>query len=138
MMELSPEYMNKLANQILFISALLGGFSLTVLVLLLENKTSTRLLTTIFRVATVATGAFLVTIFAMTKILMMTTPGYPLKLIVGDLTQPKMVGVIAFLVGIIAVVAIIALAGWTKSKNSGIFATIVGIITLIFVCIILT
>ena len=53
-------------------------------------------------------------IFAMTKILMMTTPGYPLKLIAGDLTQPKIVGIVTFLAGIISVVTIIALAGRTK------------------------
>lgn len=138
MIELSLDYLNKLANQTIFISALLGGFSLTMLVLLLENDTNSRIMVNIFRLATTATGAFLISIFAMTKILMMTTQGYPFEVKAGELSLPKIIGVLTFFAGIISVIAIVALAGWTKSKKMGRFTTSVGVITLILVLLMLT
>lgn len=138
MIELSLEYLNKVANQTIFISALLGGFSLTVLVLLLENEKNSRLMVNIFRLATTATGAFLVAIFAMTKILMMTTKGYPFEVQASQLTLPKIVGALTFLAGIISVIAIVALSGWSKSKKMGRFTTAIGGITLLFVLMMLS
>ena len=98
MIELSLEYTNKLANQSIFISALLCGFSLTVLVLLLEYNDKSKLKASMFRFATVATGAFLIAIFAMTKIIMMTTPGYPFEFEISELTMPRLVGGIMFFI----------------------------------------
>ena len=133
MLELSIEYANALANQSIFISALLCGFSLTVLVLLLEQNGESRLKTNMFKFATISTGAFLIAIFAMTKTIMMTTPGYPLEFEMDELTMPRIVGGIMFFIGILSVTILVSLSGWTKSKSLGRFTTIVGIITLIFV-----
>jgi len=131
MFELSLEYLNTFANQIIFISALLGGFSLTVLVLLLDNKESSKLMASIFRIATIATGAFLVSIFAMTKIFMMTTKDFPLEVESEDLLLTRVIGVIVFLIGLVSVILIMSISGWTKSKNLGWFTTIIGVITLV-------
>ena len=138
MLELSIEYTNKLANQSIFISALLCGFSLTVLILLLEHNDKGKLRASMFKFATVATGAFLISIFAMTKTIMMTTPGYPLEFEMSELTMPRLVGGIMFYIGIFAVTAIVALSGWTKSKSLGRFTSAVGIITLVFVFLFLS
>lgn len=138
MIELQFEYWNKLASQIIFISALLGGFSLTVLVLLLENEKSSRLMTSIFKVSTIATGAFLVTIFSMTKILMMTTEGYPLEVTNRDLNLPRLIGILTFFTGIISVITIVSLAGWTKSSALGKFTTLVGLLCLVLILLMIS
>ncbi len=74
----------------------------------------------------------------MTKIKMMTTEGYPLKIAEGDLILPRVIGVVSFLFGVISLIAMISLGGWTKSKSMGRFTTFVGIITLLLLLFFLT
>lgn len=133
MAELSFEYMNKFASQMQFISALLCGFSLTILVLIFDKKTNDKILVNIFRFSILASGTFLVAIFAMTNIFMMTTEGFPLAVESKDLIFPNILGGISFMIGIISISVIISLLGWTKSKTLGIFSTTIGIITLILI-----
>lgn len=138
MIDLPLEYWNKLANQILFISALLGGFSLAIIATLLVNKESNRITTNIFRSSALSSAFFLVTIFAMTKIVLMTTPGFPFEVKSGDMIVPRILGTIAFFLGIVSLIVIIALSGWTKSKRMGRFTTILGGIALILILLMLT
>lgn len=138
MMELSFEYMNKLASQIQFISALLCGFSLTILVLLFDKKGSDKISTNIFRFSILATGTFLVSIFAMTNVFMMTTEGFPFKAEAKDLVFPNTLGISSFFIGITSIAIIIALVGWTQSRKLGIFSTIVGLIALILIILMMT
>jgi len=51
---------------------------------------------------------------------------------------PRVVGVIAFFLGIISLLAMISMSGWTKSKRMGRFTTILGIITLILILLMTT
>ena len=137
-MELSFEYMNKFASQMQFISALLGGFSLTVLVLLFDKNESDKITVNIFRFSILATGAFLISIFAMTNIFMMTTEGFPLEVQGKDLVFPNVIGSISFFIGIISISVIISLFGWTKSKALGLFSTAIGVITLVLIIMMMT
>ena len=131
MVELQPEYLNKIANQIIVISSLLSGFSIAVLANLLITKSEAKVTSHILKVTTIAASCFLITVFSMTKIVMMTTEGYPLNMESSDLDFPKMVGFLAFFLGIIALSLLIALSGYTKSRRTGIFTTVIGILTLI-------
>ncbi|MBT8395276.1 MAG: hypothetical protein KJN66_10560 [Bacteroidia bacterium] len=131
MLDLQPEYLNTIANQLILISSLLSGFSIAVMANLLVTKSENKIFNSILKVTTVAAACFLITVFAMTKIVMMTTDGYPLKFVNSDLNFPKIVGFVAFVLGIITLSVMIALSGWTKSKSTGIFTTILGVLTLI-------
>ena len=133
MTELTFEYYNKLADQIITISTLLGGFSIAVIANFLVLDTKTRLTNNIMKASTLAACLFLVTVFAMTKVLLMTTEGYPKKVLESDLLLPRGIGVFAFYFGTISLIVMISMAGWTKSKKMGIFTTIIGIITLMLV-----
>lgn len=133
MTELTFEYYNKLADQIITISTLLGGFSIAVIANFLVLDTKTRLTNNIMKASTLAACLFLVTVFAMTKVLLMTTEGYPKKVLDSDLLLPRGIGVFAFYFGTISLIVMISMAGWTKSKKMGIFTTIIGIITLMLV-----
>ena len=133
MTELTFEYYNKLADQIITISTLLGGFSIAVIANFLVLDTKTRLTNNIMKASTLAACLFLVTVFAMTKVLLMTTEGYPKKVLDNDLLLPRGIGVFAFYFGTISLIVMISMAGWTKSKKMGIFTTIIGIITLMLV-----
>ncbi len=138
MTELTFEYWNKLAEQIMTISSLLGGFSIAVIANLLVSETKTRLQNNIMAASTLAASFFLITVFAMTKLLMMTTDGYPIKVVDGDLLLPRITGVMAFLFGIISLLTMISIAGWTKSRRMGIFTTSIGILTFLLIVILLT
>ena len=138
MIELTFEYWNKLAEQTITISSLLGGFSIAVIANFLVSDLNTKLSKSIMAVSTLAASFFLITIFAMTNILMRTTVGYPFKVVDNDLMLPRVVGVITFFIGIISLVALISMSGWTKSKKMGRFTTILGTITLLLILLMIT
>ena len=138
MLEITFEYWNKLANQIILISSLLGGFSIAVIANLLVSDVNTKLSRNVMLVSTLAASFFLVTVFAMTKIVMMTTNGYPLEVSENDLIFPRIIGAASFLIGTISLIAMISLAGWTKSKRMGITTTTIGILTFVLVLTMLT
>lgn len=138
MTELTFEYWNKLAAQIITISSLLGGFTIAVIANFLVSETKTRLKNYIMAASTLAASFFLITVFTMTKLMMMTTDGYPIKVVDNDLLLPRIIGVIAFLFGVISLLTMVSMAGWTKSRKMGIFTTTVGILTFLIIIMMLT
>mgnify|MGYP004282131187 CR=1 FL=1 len=131
MAEISLDYWNKLADHIILISSLLGGFSIAVIANLLISESNTKLIRSIMIFSTLAASFFLITIFAMTKLLLMTTDGYPVKFAESDLLIPRIIGSLFFYFGIICLISMISLAGWVKSKKMGIITTSIGVLTLI-------
>jgi hypothetical protein len=138
MVEMSFEYWNKLADQIIVISSLLGGFSIAVVANLLVSDASSRLSKNIMKAAVLAASFFLISIFAMTKVLMMTTDGFPLKATEEGIKISSLVGGMTLILGIMSLITLIALSGWTKSKQMGIFTTVVGIFSFILIVLMLT
>ncbi len=135
-MDLNTKYLNEIANQIILVASLLGGFSIAIVANLLTDKTENKITNRIFKTTTMAAGCFLVSVFAMTKIVMITTTGYPNKISPVTLELSNQIGSITFLLGIIFLCIVIGLSGWTKSKKIGLFTTITGIVT--FLLILLT
>ncbi|CAL2106754.1 conserved membrane hypothetical protein [Tenacibaculum sp. 190524A02b] len=133
------EYWNELAKQTILISSLLSGFSITVVANLLVSDKNNKLFNRILKSATLSAGCFLITVFAMMQISMMTTPGGYLKNVTeNDFLVPRIIGVIAFFIGLFSLSTMISLSGWTKSKKVGIYTTVIGILTLLFILITLT
>ena len=106
------EYWNKLANQVIAISSLLGGFSIAIIANILVSQNDSRLVKIIMLVSTLAGSFFLVTIFAMTKLLLMTTDGYPFQVAERDLALPRLLGTISFFNAMISFSS--TLASFTK------------------------
>ena len=138
MNEITFEYLNILASQIVTISSLLAGFSIAIIANFLVTDTKTRLNNKIMVSSIFAACFFLVSLFAMTKVVMMTTEGYPMKVLINDLIPYRTMGTFSFFLGTISLLAMIAMAGWTKSKRMGIFSTTVGVITLLLILIMTT
>ena len=132
------EYWNKLANQVITISSLLGGFSIAIIANILVSQNDSRLVKIIMLVSTLAGSFFLVTIFAMTKLLLMTTDGYPFQVAESDLALPRLLGTISFFLGIFSLITMISLAGWTKSKRMGRISTGLGMLTFILILLMMT
>jgi hypothetical protein len=136
--EIPFDYWNKLANQVITISSLLGGFSIAIIANILVSQLDNRLVKAILIVSTLAASFFLVAIFAMTKLMLMTTEGYPFQIAASDLTLPRLIGSISFFMGIFSLVTMISLAGWTKSKTMGRISTGIGILTLLLILLMTT
>lgn len=133
------EYWNSIANQMILISSLLSGFSIAIVANLLVHEKNNRLTNRILKTATISAGCFLVTVFAMTKISMITTPGgYYKNIVENDLLIPRIFGMVTFIIGLFALTTLIALSGWTKSKKTGIFTTVIGVLTLILIFLTMT
>jgi len=132
------EYWNKLANQVITISSLLGGFSIAIIANILVSQNDSRLVKIIMLVSTLAGSFFLVTIFAMTKLLLMTTDGYPFQVAERDLALPRLLGTISFFLGVFSLITMISLAGWTKSKRMGRITTGLGMLTFILILLMMT
>lgn len=111
----------------------MSGFSIAILANLLTYKTDSKVATYVFRLTSVAAGCFLVTVFALTKIIKMTTEGYQYETTAEDFAFTGGLTTIAFVIGILTLSAVIALSGWIKSKKTGIFTTIIGFLTLLFI-----
>lgn len=131
MIELSLEYINQLASQIMLISTFLGGFSITTLTAILLSDKEGKLLNVLFVSTVISAASFIIAIFAMTSLIMFTTPGYPMAVTDADMMLPRFGGILAFLVGILSLVFMIGLSGWLKSRKLGIVTTILAAITLI-------
>lgn len=133
-METTLAYWNTLANQTLLISSLLSGFSMTIVAGLLVSDKKGKMINLLVRLATIASGSFLVSVFAMTQISMITTPGgYINQVAMDDFVIPRITGVLSLIIGLVSLLTIISLAGWVKSRKTGIFTTIVGIISLLLI-----
>ena len=135
-MEITLEYWNTLANQFILICSLLGGFSVTIVANLIASEKNNKVIKLTLRLATISSGCFLIALFAMTQISMVTTPGGPFKNVSESyFLVPRILGLIGFVLGLFALTAILSISGWVKSKKTGLFTTIIGIITLILISI---
>ena len=133
MQEITPEYLNKLAEQLVLISSLLGGFSIAVIANFLVSERNTRLSRWIMAFAIAAACFFLVSVFAMTDLLLVTTEGYPSQVPLEDLLFSRLAGFVSLLFGVFALLVMIALSGWTKSRGLGWFTTLIGLVTFIMI-----
>jgi uncharacterized membrane protein YozB (DUF420 family) len=123
------EYWNSLASQMILISSLLGGFSMAIVANIIVSSRDDKPTNRILKTATVSACCFLITLFAMTKIFMDTTPGgFVSAVSEGDFMLPRMIGMVTFFIGLTGLSVLIALSGWTKSKKVGRFTTVIGII----------
>ena len=138
-MEITLEYWNELAKQTVLISSLLSGFSITVVANLLVSDKNNKLFNRILKSATLSAGCFLVSVFSMIQISMMTTSGGYIKNVsVNDFFVPRIIGTLTFMIGLFSLSVMISLSGWTKSKKVGIYTTVIGILTLLLIFIIMT
>jgi len=77
--ELTTEYINEIANHYVIISALLAGFSITFIANIVVTKTKKNIQNVLLTVSTITASSFLISVFALTKILGITSKNYPFE-----------------------------------------------------------
>ena len=135
MMELPLPYLKEIASQLIFISAFLGGFSAAVLGTLIISKSDKKTLKYLILGTALSSTAFIVSVMSLTKLVMIALPGYPFEVSSSDTLFPRLVGVFAFFIGIMASMFVISASGWMHSKRLGILTTIIGLIGTVFIFI---
>lgn len=130
------EYLNALANQFVLIAVFLGGFSATLLGTIISSDHDTKFSKAIIISSSFAALSFVMSVMAMTGLLLQTAEGYPLEILQDKLNQLRLVGAIAFFLGMIGFMISIGLSGWLKSKTLGIITSIFALIAFIIMLII--
>ncbi|SEL99380.1 hypothetical protein SAMN04487910_3840 [Aquimarina amphilecti] len=129
--EYTTEYINEIANHYILISALLGGFSITFIANIIVNKIEKNIQKALLIVATITASSFLISVFALTKILAITSKNYPFEINLVTLLTINKASEISFGIGMICISILISLSGWTKSRAVGIITTIIGLLTFV-------
>ena len=135
MISLTNEYINPLATQIIFISVFLGGFSATLLVTLLVADNKRKMMKVLILSSASAAILFIIATFAMTNLLMITTPGFPLEIDEGEMMRARTFGTLAHMGGILALMFTIGASGWLRSKRLGIATTLIATIGFIAIVV---
>lgn len=138
MIELTTEYWNTLASQLIVIGTLLGGFSFSSLFIITGIKSEPKLKSKLFKALTLASVGFIVSIFAMTNIIMRTTDGFPFEVTNKSLALPRILGMVSFLAGLVSILYAIAISGRIKDYNSKRFSFIVGVVGLVLIILLLS
>lgn len=133
--ELPFDYLANLSKQIIFISTFLGGVSATILGTFIIAKDSRRLFKVLIAGISLSAVSFIVSIFSWTNIVILTSPGYPLEVSHADTVFSRNIGGITFVVGILALLSIVALSGWLHSKRLGIITTALGLIGMVLIAL---
>ena len=120
------QFYSEAYRQIAFVSAVLGGFSVAFLGVILVAKDQRRLTGWTIALSIAASVMFILVTF-LNSFLAFTLPGFNAKLLTDLPPQVLSVaefGVLAFYGGVFALLASLALGGWMRSKAVGWFATV--------------
>lgn len=117
---LSPAYVVALAGQMGFLSAFMGGFAATMMVMLMSQDGSRRAVNWSSALSAVAAIAFIITAVTTTTLVMGSHPDAPTVVARGAANGPARIMVsLFFVVGVYALIAAIGCAGWVRSRRMG-------------------
>ena len=125
MQELPIEYFISIAEKFVFISIFMGGISATILGTLVVVKNGSKRLKWMMLFLSIAAVSFIVAVFGMNKVLVILTPDSPYEKTEDVLFYPRLVGGLAFYLGIYALLTVIGLSGWINSKRLGWATTLI-------------
>jgi len=120
MHELSPSYLSELATQIGFLSAFLGGIAATMLAMLLQAERRASSDVWAISASALSATSFIVSVIGCTQLIATLHPDAPAMVSnEGAETFARLVAFLAFGVGVYALLAVVALAGWRHSPRAG-------------------
>ncbi len=138
MVQLAPDYMLFLADTVIAISSFLAGFSATIFITLLTlAKPGTFARIAIGASAFVAV-AFIIALNSAVTITFTLHPSAPAAVADSPIDRLRITATIAFLLGNMALLSAIGIAGWIRSRPLGIFTSVLAAIGVLFVLGLLT
>jgi Na+/H+-translocating membrane pyrophosphatase len=129
MAELSPEYFKIISEQLVLISVFLGGISTTILGTIIMQESESKILKFMILALSLSAVSFIVAVIGMTKVQVILAPDSPYLNKEDALFYPRLIGGLAFYLGIYSLLTVVGSTGWMKSKRIGIFTTTLAIIS---------
>ena len=125
MEKLAPEYLAEIGRQIAALSAFLGGFAATFLGTLLATRSRKWQAGWAAGFAAVSAASFAVAVIGATMLAVTLHPAAPLRIReAANLGPARVIAVLAFLVGMYAMLASLGLSGWIRSRRLGSVTTL--------------
>ena len=120
MTELPTSYLEGIANQLIFVSAFLGGFAATFLGELLSSCPRTRAGSLTITLSAAAACSFIVSVLALATLTIQLRPDAPAAFASASrVAGARALGLLGFMAGIYALLGAIGLCGWTRSRPLG-------------------
>jgi len=120
-------------EQLILLSAFLGGFSATFLAAILVVDSSKRLINWIICFSAIAACSFIVAAIASVALLNGLQPDAPVYSQQAPLSIVRVVSALALTLGLFSLLSSIGLSGWVRSKNVGIITSTFSLIAMMFV-----
>lgn len=125
MTEISGAYLLEIAKQLSFIAALLGGLSGALMCALLFSRSDSPAVKWALFSAATATCAFIVSVVALTMLIVGLNPNAPESLVTqAGLLQARSIGTVGFFLGLYGTLFTIGACGWVRSRRMGVATTI--------------
>jgi len=133
MNEISPDFLKFIAEHLVLICVFLGGISATILGTIILHKGESKIINSMIIGLSLAAVSFIVAIIAFNKIQVVLNPSSPYYGKDDLLNFPRLVGGLSFYLGIYALIVVVGLSGWMRSKKIGIFTTSIAVLSGIFI-----
>ena len=132
MTQLNPKFIVAVAEQLSFVSALLGGISATILVTIVVFISSKKSVNLIVSSSALAACSLLVAVVASWRLVIILHPEFPNTVsmpIVQSLWNGMLFG---YGIGFISLLFSIGSAGWLRSKKAGIITSTIASVAVLF------
>jgi len=128
----NADYFVAVAEQMSFVSAFLGGVSVTILVTIVIFTSSKKSVSWIVGTSALAACCLLTAVIASWRIIIAFHPDLPFE---ADLTKVEILWdamILGYGLGVLSLITSIGLSGWLRSRRSGIITASIATVAVIF------
>ena len=132
MQKLDPAYVIAVAEQLSFVSAFLGGVSITILVTIVVFANPQKSVSWIVGASALAACSLLIAVVAAWRLIILLNPATNVALDPSILIVLWASMLLGYGVGFLALLACIGLSGWIRSKKTGWITTSMAVVSVLF------
>jgi len=132
MQKLDPDYVIAVAEQLSFVSAFLGGVSITILVTIVVFANPQKSVSWIVGASALAACSLLIAVVAAWRLIILLNPATNVALDPSNLIVLWASMLLGYGVGFLALLACIGLSGWIRSKKTGWITTSMAVVSVLF------
>ena len=132
MKKLDPDYVTAVAEQLSFVSAFLGGVSITILVTIVVFANPKKSVSWIVAASALAACSLLIAVVAAWRLIILLNPATNVAFDPSILSVLWASMLLGYGVGFLALLACIGLSGWIRSKKTGWITTSMAVVSVLF------
>lgn len=132
MTELTTEYIVAVAEQLSFVSAFLGGISITILVTIVVFTSEQKSVNWIVSFSALAACSLLIAVVAAWRLTILLHPSLPIPTDMGLIKILSLGMLLGYGLGFFSLLVSVGLTGWLRSKRDGIITSTIALIAVLF------